>query len=306
MSSWKGKTRGGILGYKIFVWTLRNLGISFAYFLLYFVVAWFIFTSGRAFRSAFDYFHQRIRYGKVKSLISIGRNYYLFGQILLDKIAMLAGFQSRFTFDFEGEAYLRQMNSGGLLISGHLGNWEIAGQLLNRLDRKINILLFDAEHRQIKGYLSEVLTRRNVNFIVIRENFEHLLEIRDALANHEIIAMHGDRFIEGNKTITLDFLGKPAAFPLGPVNMAAKFNVPVSYVFAVKETRSHYHFFATPLYHVAYSRNLIQRNKNLGEAVTIYVKKLEEIVLRYPLQWFNYYDFWSLPQPAVINDEQRR
>ena len=165
MSSWEGKTRGGVLGYKIFVWTLKYLGISFAYFFLYFVVAYFVFSSGKAVKSLFAYFHRMQGYGRLHSLISIPRNYYLFGQVLLDKIAMLAGFQSKFTFDFDGEEYLRQMDKGGLLISAHVGNWEIAGQLLNRLEKKINIILFDAEHKQIKGLMSEVLTSRKVHFI---------------------------------------------------------------------------------------------------------------------------------------------
>lgn len=294
MSSWKGKTRGGVLGYRIFVWSLRNFGISFAYFLLYFVVVWFVMTSGKAFRSMHGYFHRMIGYNSPRSILSIYRNYYVFGEILLDKIAMLAGFKTGFTFDFEGEEHLRNMSNGGLLISGHIGNWEIAGQLLNRLEKRINIILFDAEHERIKGFLSDVLTNRNVNFIVIRDDFSHLAEIKAALANKEIIAMHGDRFIEGNKTVAVNFLGKPAHFPLGPVNLAAKFKVPVSFVFAMKERRTHYHFYATPLMDIAYSRNLTERDHHLGEAVKVYVAKLEEMVYKYPLQWFNYYDFWNL------------
>ena len=298
MSSWEGKTRGGVLGYKIFVWTLKYLGIRFAYLLLCFVVIYFVATSGTAFKAIFHFYHRVMKYGRVKSFFSIYRNYYKFGQILLDKIAMLAGFQQKFTFDFEGEEYLRQMQDGGLLVSAHVGNWEIAGQLLNRLEKRIHIILFDAEHQQIKGYLSDVLKSRNVNFIVIRDDFTHLLEIKQALEDKEIIAMHGDRYIEGNKTVVLDFMGQPAAFPIGPVNMAAKFKVPVSFVFAVKETSSHYHFYATPLHQVAFTTNLKQREVNLREAVKIYTTKLEEILRKYPLQWFNYYDFWKLPESS--------
>ncbi len=299
MSSWEGKTRGGVLGYKIFVWTLKNLGLRFSYFLLSFVVIYFVAASGKAFKAIFNFYHEVMKYNRVKAFFSIYLNYYMFGQILLDKIAMLAGFQQKFTFDFEGEEYLRQMQDGGLLVSAHVGNWEIAGQLLNRLEKRIHIILFDAEHQQIKGYLSEVLKTRNVNFIVIRDDFSHLLAIKQALADKEIIAMHGDRFIEGNKTIILDFMGKPAAFPIGPVNMAAKFRVPVSFVFAVKETSSHYHFYATPLHQVAYTTNLKQRESNLREALNIYSLKFEEILRKYPFQWFNYYDFWNLPDATV-------
>ena len=289
-----------MLGYKIFVWTLKHLGLSFAYFLLSFVVIYFVLASGKAFRAIFNFYHQVMKYGRVKSFFSIYRNYYLFGQILLDKVAMLAGFRQKFTFDFEGEEFLRQMQDGGVLISAHVGNWEIAGQLLNRLEKRINIILFDAEHRQIKGYLTDVLSERNVNFIVIRDDYSHLLEIKTALSNKEIIAMHGDRFIEGNKTVELGFLGIPALFPIGPVNLAAKFRVPVSFVFAVKERSSHYHFYATPLHQVSFTANLRQREENIREALVIYTRKFEEIVRKYPLQWFNYYDFWNVPETAPV------
>lgn len=296
MSSWQGKTRGGVLGYRIFIWTLKYLGIPFAYFLLLFVVTWFVFNSRKAFKSVYDYFRKRLNYSAWRSLISVFRNYYFFGQILIDKLAMLAGIQHRFTFDFEGEEYLRQMEHGGLLISAHVGNWEIAGNLLNRLNKRIHIIIFDAEHQQINDYLKEIMKERNVHFIIIREDFSHLKEIEQAFASGDIIAMHGDRFIEGNKTISLDFLGKPARFPIGPVNLAARFNVPVSYVFAVKESRYHYHFFATPLYQIEFTRNLQKRDQILREALTIYTRKFEEVLLRFPLQWFNYYEFWN-PEP---------
>ncbi|MFZ4564790.1 MAG: hypothetical protein ACOYNU_15535 [Bacteroidales bacterium] len=300
MSSWEGKTRGGVLGYKIFVWTLQHLGLGFAYFLLSFVALYFVAASGKAFRAIFQFYHEVMKYNRVKAFFSIYLNYHMFGQILLDKIALLAGFQQKFTFDFEGEEYLRQMQDGGLLVSAHVGNWEIAGQLLNRLEKKINIILFDAEHQQIKGYLSDVLSSRNVNFIVIRDDFTHLVAIRDALANKEIIAMHGDRFIEGNKTMILDFMGRPAAFPIGPVNMAAKFGVPVSFVFAVKERTSHYHFYATPLHRVAYTSNLKQREDNFRNILKVYTAKFEEVLRKYPNQWFNYYNFWKLPESMTV------
>ena len=303
MSSWQGKTRGGVAGYKIFVWTLKHLGLSFAYFLLYFVVIYYFLTSGKAFRFIYRFYRRRMNYGKVRSVISIYRNYYVFGQVILDKIAMLAGFQYKFTFDFEGEEHLRMMERGGLLVSAHMGNWEIAGHLLNRLEKRINIILYDAEHRQIRQYLSDVLSTRKVNFIIIREDYSHLQEIRDAFSRGEIVAMHGDRYIEGNKVMMIDFLGEPAPFPVGPVNLAARFAMPVSYVFAMKQSPTHYHFYATPLLTVGFPHNLKERDPVLKEALEAYVGMMEKIIRDYPLQWFNYYDFWKLPpagtQPAV-------
>jgi predicted LPLAT superfamily acyltransferase/radical SAM superfamily enzyme YgiQ (UPF0313 family) len=306
MAEWEGKTRGGVLGYKIFVWVLKNLGISAAYIVLYPVVFYYVLTAPAADRTLIRFYRDRMGYGLLRATLSIFRNYYKFGQVLLDKVAMLAGFQQQFTFDFEGEEYLRQMEKGGLLVSAHIGNWEIAGQLLNRLEKKIHIILYDAEHERVKGYLSDVLTARRVHFIVIRDDYAHLEEIKNAFAAGDIVAMHGDRYIEGNRTAVIDFLGKPAAFPISPVNLAARFNVPVSFVFAVKETRRHYHFFSTPHHYVEFSTNLKKRDEALKKAVKIFAREMEMIVHRYPMQWFNYYDFWKLPEKPAQGRTQAK
>ncbi len=58
--------------------------------------------------------------------------------------------------------------------------------------------------------------------------------------------MHADRFLEGNKTITANFLNKPALFPAGPFLLARTFQVPVSFVFAMKDRSFDYHFYASP------------------------------------------------------------
>lgn len=47
MSSWHGKSKGTPLGYRIFVWVLKNFGVLPAYFLLRFVVVYYFFFPGK-------------------------------------------------------------------------------------------------------------------------------------------------------------------------------------------------------------------------------------------------------------------
>ena len=227
------------------------------------------------------------------AMISIFKNYYLFGQVIIDKTVILGGFNHKLKLNLEGKEHLLQMQDGGILISGHIGNWEVGGQVLNFLDRKINILVFDAEKQAIKNYMSDTLTKRNVNIIEIHDDFSHLFEIKNALENKEIIALHGDRFIRGNKTVKIPFLGKPALFPLGPWQMAAVFRKPVSFVFAVKETRNSYRFFATAIKVITNIDNRRNRDEMIVLSIKDYVGELEKMVRKYPLQWYNYYDFWK-------------
>jgi predicted LPLAT superfamily acyltransferase len=120
-----------------------------------------------------------------------------------------------------------------------------------------------------------------------------LFEIKKALENKEIIAFHGDRFIEGNKTVMIPFLGKPALFPLGPWQIAASFKKPVSFVFSIKETRKSYRFFATPIKMITKVNNHRNRDEMIVSSIKDYVYEFEKMVRKYPLQWYNYYDFWK-------------
>ena len=185
------------------------------------------------------------------------------------------------------------MHDGGILISGHVGNWEVGGKALDVLNKKINVLVFDGEEQAIKKYMSNVLTDRNVHFIKIGNDFSHMYEIKQALAKKEIIAMTGDRFIDGNKTVRINFLGEPALFPLGPWLIASYFNVPVSYVFAVKESSKQYRFYASPIKIVPSIKNPMKRSELLSDSMKEYVSEFENIARKYPLQWYNYYNFWK-------------
>lgn len=298
MAEWKGKTRGGLTGYKIFIAVLKYPGLPFAYFLLLFVALYFFLFNPASFRTIFYFYRKRLHFSFLKSLFAVYRNYYAFGQVILDKTATMGGFDAKFKFNFDGEEYLRAMaegGKGGLFISAHIGNFEMAGNMLERIDTKVNIIMLDAEHQRIKEYLSNV-TRRSFNVIPVKEDNSHIYAISDALKNNEIVCMHGDRFLPGSKTITGNFLGKTALLPAGPFYLALKYNVPVSFVFAMKESIRHYHFYATPPMHFSMPANILKREDVLKTMAAEYLRTMEEKIKQYPYQWFNYYDFWAEPK----------
>lgn len=291
MAEWEGKSRGNKTGYGIFIAVLKKLGVFPAYILLLFVAAYYFLFSWVSSRHIWYYFRQRLGFSVPRSVISLYKNYYWFGQALIDRIVMMAGIRNRFTFNFDGEQYLHDMvaaGKGGLLLSAHIGNWEIAGHLLKRLNTRINIVMFDGEHQQLKQYLENTTGQRNANIIVIKDNISHIYEIMEALNNNELVCMHSDRFLPGNKTLQTDFLGKPACFPQGPFALATRLNVPVTFVFALKESLFHYHFFAT--------RGIVYRNEpsiTSEKVLEAFVRSMTEKVKSYPAQWYNYYDFWK-------------
>lgn len=279
MPSWEGKSKASPLGYRIFVWVLRTMGVTPAYGLLRVVAGWyFLFSKPVLYR----YFRDRIGYGRIRAVCALYRNYYAFGQTLIDKVVLMAGIPNKFTFDFDGEEHLRAMK-GGLLLSGHIGNWEIAGHLLQRLETRIHILMYDAEHERIKAYLTSVTGERRANIIVIKDDLSHIYAVSDALAAGDMVCIHADRFVDGAKSMKADFLGAPALFPVGPFQLAAALKVPVSFVYALKERPTHYHFFA--------SAPMVRTR---DELFVDFVGSMEKKVRQYPEQWFNYFNFWRL------------
>ena len=297
MSSWKGKTRGGLAGYRIFIFLLKYSGLKFSYFFLRFVVLYFVLFAPKARNPIYWYFRNIQNFGALKSVRYLFKNFYALGQVLLDKVALLAGFKTNFTFDFEGEEYLHQMASGegGFLIGAHIGNWEIAGQLLERINTRVHIVMVEAEHERIKSLLDSVMVKKRMDIITIKDDLSHLIEIKKALDNQEIVALHGDRFVEGAKTITGSLMGREALFPYGPFYLALKYHRPVTFVSAVKETDTHYHFFATKPKKYTWPKDPREKEKELKTILADYTAEMERILKKYPEQWFNYYYFWGVP-----------
>lgn len=292
MPAWQGKSKGTTLGYRIFVSVLKTAGVRPAYFMLRFVALYYFLFSWQTSKGTYYYFHKRLGFGKVKSLFKLYRNYYLFGQSIIDKVVIMSGIPNQFTFNFDGRENLQAiaaMNRGGLLLSAHIGSWEIAGEILDHIKTRINIVMFDGEDKQIKQYMDSVTGERKINIIVIKNDLSHIFQINAAFQNNELVCMHADRYVEGNKTITKEFLGQDAKFPVGPFVMAEKFKVPVTFVYALKESALHYHFFSSPV--KDYSD--LPKGEAMQQLADDFITSFENKVKTYPEQWYNYYNFWQ-------------
>jgi predicted LPLAT superfamily acyltransferase len=293
MPQWHGKSKGTVLGYKIFVFICRHWGVYPAYFVLRFVAFYYLLFSWKSSGDIYRYFRQRFKVGRFYSIVKLYQNYYIFGQTLLDKFIIMADIPNRFTFHEDGSENLVKMmqgGKGGILISGHVGNWEAAGHLLKNLNVHVNVVMYDGEHERIKNYLGKQTGGPNFSVIPIKKDMSHVYAIGDALLRNELICLHADRFLKGNKTALLNFLGEPARFPIGPFLLAASFRAPVSLVFAFKETPQHYHFYSSE----AMLRQAQEaKDKFIERMMQAFVSGLEQKVRKYPLQWFNYYNFWE-------------
>lgn len=287
MAKWTGKTHGTLFGYRIFVWLIGNTSLGISYFFLKIVSRYFFWFSKTSSQYLKDFYTDRLQLSQKESKRLIKENFYYLAQSILDRMAFSMGHGKEITFSNEGESRIVEIanaKKGGILVSAHLSNWDIAGRTLRTVDTKINVVMFDNEHEHIKQYMDEKQGDLKFDVIAQKDDMSHLIKIYQAIKRGELICMHADRHVAGAQTYMVDFFDKPAPFPAGPFHLIHKLKVPYMYVFAAKTDKFHYHFTST-VPKVA--------DEGPAELAQNFVRLLEEKVQQNPEQWFNYHDFYA-------------
>lgn len=281
---WNGKSRGGSLGTWFFVVTLKYLGVRSAYALLTLVVPYFVFFAPKARRAIWFYNRKIQHYGYFKSIVKLFIHFYTFGQAIIDKIALKHGISSYYTFDYGNYTeFLNVLDSGKgcIIIGAHVGSWEVGTPYFREYGKNINIVMLDAEYNKIKSVIEEGAEKRDYKIIPLgNDGLESILRIKKALDDKEYVCLQGDRYMDESNSDELTFMGRKARFPRGLFVMCEKLRVPVVFYYAMREKGGKYRF----IFEVA-GNDMPIRGK--------YIHSLEQIVKKYPQQWFNFYEFWE-------------
>ena len=296
---WDGKTRTGF-GILIFYYLFRFLGPRFAYALLYPVCFYYVLFNWKNGRASRDYL--RRRYPGIGGLRLWWRNYrhfLSFGRVLVDRGYAFMGMLGAVKFERDGAEVLRDaMNAGKgvIIVSAHLGNWELAGYGLSEFQTaekpvKVNAVMFKGESEKVEKQLKKASGEPPFRIIASNDALQASIECKQALERGEVVALHGDRLM-GGAGVRVPFLGSDAKFPIGPYVLAASTGAPVIFTFANRLGTRHYSLLARGPYYFSYPDRK-ERKQKLREWVTLYAELLEELLEKYPLQWHNFYPFWD-------------
>jgi len=203
---------------------------------------------------------------------------------------MFAG--GRFQLQADDLEIYRQLESGEggfVILSAHIGCYEVAGYTLTAHDKQFYALVYGGEGETVMQNRERVLAQNNIKMITVKEDMSHVFEMSNALSNGDIVSIPADRIFGSSKSVTSEFMGRKASFPLGPFAVAAQRNVPALAVNVVKTSTFGYKCFIKKL--CPHGNTIREKAENLAHD---YVANLQEVVSQYPLQWFNYFDFWNL------------
>ncbi|MBR4137209.1 MAG: lysophospholipid acyltransferase family protein [Bacteroidales bacterium] len=276
-NEWSGKTDGQPWMQRSLIAMFRVVPLWLPYGVMALVVPFYMIFNRRGYNAMYRFFRERMNYGRWKSFWKVYANHFRFGQIILDRFGVYAG--KKYRFITEGQELMDELEThpeGFVNLSSHVGNYEIAGYSLKPKSKRFNALVYAGETATVMENRQKMLSQNNMSMIPVKEDMSHLFLLNNAIDNGEIVSMPADRIFGSQKAVECQFFGEKARFPMGAFALASKKNVPMLAVFVMKESYKTYYAFVRGI-------------KNAQD----FADNLEEIVKRYPTQWFNYFDFWK-------------
>jgi KDO2-lipid IV(A) lauroyltransferase len=167
---------------------------------------------------------------------------------------------------------------GVILVTGHIGNWELGAMFFGRHGFKINVVTIPEGSERIDSIRGAYRTRQNIRTIVVDGSPFSSLEIVAALRRGEIVAMLVDRW-EGTDGIPAKFFGEDRRFPRGPFVLSRATGAPIIPAFIVRDGNIYRGVVDPPVF--------MDEPEDEPGARRV-SESLERMIWTYPDQWYNF------------------
>lgn len=182
--------------------------------------------------------------------------------------------------------------NGAILITPHLGNWELGGLALAERGVRVNVMTFREPDEKVNAMRERVRRARGIGTIYVnREDTSPLaiIEAVNALRRNEVVALLGDR--DGSShTIRLPFFGRQTSIPAGTAYLAIATGAPVIPVFVPLEGKR-YATLMEEAVHFPSGRGA--HGHAVREGTERILGVFEKYIRLYPDQWYNFFPYWQ-------------
>lgn len=195
----------------------------------------------------------------------------------------------------EGEEHWREVMKSGngvVLVSAHIGNWELSAQAgADAEKRRVHVIREKEMDPRAQELMRQILEKAGSDTVThyAGEDASLAFELAEALRNGEIVAFQADRPRAGGRAVTATMFGKPMPLPVGPAALARAAGVPILPVFCFRSGRYRSHIVVRPAIAVAQTRN---READVADAVHHIANEIENAIRRDPHQWFCFRQLW--------------
>ncbi len=176
---------------------------------------------------------------------------------------------------------------GCIIISAHLGNWELAGAILSKLGYRLSIVALPHQDPKVNQFFNAQREFFGTTVIptttAIRRCIEHLKDNRIlAILAERDFTQHG---------IVMDFFGKPTLIPKGAALFALKTGSPIVPTFFLRTENDEYEIeFLEPIYPPTISKAKYS-DQDIEDFMRRYVYIIENAIRKHPHQWLMFRKF---------------
>ncbi len=217
-----------------------------------------------------------------------------FGRYLVDFFTMTKKVSLRYIqehvecVNVEHIDHVLKKGKGVILVSAHVGNWEMAGAVVSSLGYPLAVIALPHKDRRVNVFFDRQRVFFGTTVIsattAVRRCLEHLKANR-------VLAIMGERDF-GTKGIVMDFLGRKAMIPKGTALFSLKTGAPIIPTVLVRKDNGDFCFtFHTPIEPPIVPKEGIT-DALVAETMGRYLRVLEGEIRKYPLQWLMFREFW--------------
>jgi len=188
-----------------------------------------------------------------------------------------------------GWEYLDRALEGGrgaLLVGTHLGSWDLAGLALAARGHKLYVVA----ERQRPSWLNRIgrdwREARGIHLIFMERTLKPLFH---ALARNELVGIVVDRPWPEGEGVTVEFFGQRISWPSGPATLALRTGAQLLTGYLVRTSDGHFEGEIFPPLEFQPSGDRSEDLRWLSQKI---VALQEELIRRYPDQWYMFRRMW--------------
>ncbi|MCX5687057.1 MAG: lysophospholipid acyltransferase family protein [Candidatus Omnitrophica bacterium] len=188
-----------------------------------------------------------------------------------------------------------KQNRGGIILTCHIGNWEMGGVVMAMLGYDVSAVALNHKHKNINDFFIKQREEKGLKVIPINHIMKRCVS---ALRRKGFLALAGDRDFTNNGEI-MDFFGMPTSIPKGPAMFALKTDSPVIPGFFIRRDTFNYSLIFDRPIDLKETPGM-GREEIIKEANKKFVASMEKYIRAYPDQWLVFRKFWETPVDASV------
>jgi lauroyl/myristoyl acyltransferase len=175
---------------------------------------------------------------------------------------------------------------GIIMLSAHLGNWELGGYVLGKLGYPMNAVVLTHKNEKINEFFKRQRGMGNFKSIEIGTGLRRCYK---ALKNNELLALLGDRNFS-NTGLVVEFFERKTLMPKGPSLFSIRTGAVIVPCFMIRDKNDTFKLkFEKPIY----PESDTDEDSAVERLMRRYLPSIESIIRQYPDQWYVFKDFWG-------------